>query len=72
MYDQAEVEAAISAMAAAMTPVLAATNPVVLCVMTGGVVLAGKLLTQLEFALELDYLQIGRYGQPGESIRHHG
>ncbi len=62
LYDQAEVEAAISAMAAAMTPVLAATNPVVLCVMTGGVVLAGKLLTQLEFALELDYLQIGRYG----------
>ncbi len=62
LFDQNEVEAAISAMAEAMTPVLAPTNPLVLCVMTGGVVLAGKLLTQLDFALELDYLQLGRYG----------
>ncbi|TQV64063.1 MAG: hypoxanthine-guanine phosphoribosyltransferase [Halothiobacillaceae bacterium] len=37
--------------------------PLVLVVMTGGVVAAGKLLTRLGFPLEIDYLHATRYGE---------
>ncbi len=35
--------------------------PVIICVMGGGVVFAGQLLTQLKFPLELDYVHASRY-----------
>ncbi len=35
--------------------------PIVICVMGGGVVFAGQLLTKLEFPLELDYVHASRY-----------
>ena len=41
--------------------VLEHTRPVVICVMGGGVVFAGQLLTQLTFPLELDHVHASRY-----------
>ncbi|MEW5837424.1 MAG: hypoxanthine-guanine phosphoribosyltransferase [Pseudomonadota bacterium] len=38
-------------------------TPLVLVVMTGGLVAAGKLLSRLNYPLELDYLQVTRYGE---------
>ncbi len=38
-------------------------NPVLLCVLKGGVPFAGHLLTQLTFPLDFDYLHVSRYGQ---------
>jgi len=35
--------------------------PIVICVMGGGIVFAGQLLTQLTFPLELDYVHASRY-----------
>ena len=35
--------------------------PVLLCAMTGALVMTGKLLPMLEFAFELDYLHLTRY-----------
>ncbi|MDZ4142112.1 MAG: hypoxanthine-guanine phosphoribosyltransferase [Methylotenera sp.] len=35
--------------------------PVVVCVMGGGIVFAGQLLTQLNFPLEVDYVHASRY-----------
>lgn len=36
-------------------------SPVIICVMGGGLVFAGQLLTQLKFPLELDYVHASRY-----------
>ncbi|OYY73505.1 MAG: hypoxanthine-guanine phosphoribosyltransferase [Gammaproteobacteria bacterium 28-57-27] len=37
--------------------------PLVLVVMSGGLVAAGKLLSRLHYPLELDYLHVTRYGE---------
>lgn len=56
-----EVEAAIERMAKEITAELADVNPLVLSVMTGALVVAGKLLPRLAFPLQVDYLQASRY-----------
>jgi len=61
IYSSAEVEAAIEKMAEDITLVLAEKNPVVLCLMIGGVVLTGKLLPLLNFPLQVDYVHATRY-----------
>lgn len=54
---------ALQRVAGEITAVLAEKNPLVLCVMTGGVIFAGQLLPKLEFPLDFDYLHVTRYGQ---------
>lgn len=61
LYDIHAVENALDAMAGAMGAELSGVNPILLCVMNGGLVPTGKLLTRLDFQLELDYLHISRY-----------
>jgi hypoxanthine phosphoribosyltransferase len=61
LYDQTEIEAALDRMAADIARDLAASTPVVLCVMNGGVVMMGYLLVRLHFLLEVDYLHVTRY-----------
>ncbi|WP_312376486.1 hypoxanthine-guanine phosphoribosyltransferase [Pseudomonas oryzihabitans] len=61
LYDEAQVEAAIDRIAAAITADLAERNPVVFCVMNGGLILTGKLATRLNFPLEMSYLHATRY-----------
>lgn len=36
-------------------------QPIVICVMNGGLVFCGQLLTRLQFSLQLDYAQLSRY-----------
>ncbi|MEO8409167.1 MAG: hypoxanthine-guanine phosphoribosyltransferase [Propionivibrio sp.] len=57
------VATAVRRVAAEVTERLGASNPLVLCVMSGGVPFAGHLMTQLDFPLEFDYLHVTRYGQ---------
>ena len=57
------VSAAVSRIAAEITEKFSETNPLLLCVMSGGVPFAGHLMTQLDFPLEFDYLHVTRYGQ---------
>ena len=57
------VSAAVSRLAGEITAKLAGTNPLLLCVMSGGVPFAGHLMTQLHFPLEFDYMHVTRYGQ---------
>jgi len=57
------VAAAVTRLAAEVTDKLAGCNPVLLCVMSGGVPFAGQLMTQLQFPLDFDYLHVTRYGQ---------
>ncbi len=61
LYSQAEVEAALARMAGEIGARLKGRNPLLLCVMTGGVVAMGQLLTQLNFPLQVDYLHATRY-----------
>lgn len=56
-----EIEAAMDRMAEEITHVLADKDPLVLCVMTGAVVMVGRLLPRLGFQLRLDYLHATRY-----------
>lgn len=57
------VAAAVTRVAGEITDRLGETNPLVLCVMSGGVPFAGHLMTQLLFPLDFDYLHVTRYGQ---------
>ena len=57
------VAAAVSRVAGEITARLGETNPLLLCVMSGGVPFAGQLMTQLHFPLDFDYLHVSRYGQ---------
>ncbi|MBE0472226.1 MAG: hypoxanthine-guanine phosphoribosyltransferase [Methyloprofundus sp.] len=62
LHSEAAVEAAITVMAGKINAALTALNPIVLCVMNGGIVTAGKLMTQLNFPLTLDAINVTRYG----------
>lgn len=62
LYTAMEVSDAVARLAREITAALADSLPLVLCVMRGSVVFAGQLLPQLRFLLELDYLDITRYG----------
>ncbi|WP_312255336.1 hypoxanthine-guanine phosphoribosyltransferase [Stutzerimonas nitrititolerans] len=61
LHPEAEVEAAIDAVASQINAQLAERNPVVFCVMNGGLIFAGKLAPKLNFPLELSYLHATRY-----------
>lgn len=61
LHSAAAVEAALDRMAAAITRDFRDRNPLVLTVLTGGIVVTGHLLTRLDFPLQLDYLHATRY-----------
>ena len=56
------VQAAVDGVAARIRTQLADSSPLLLCVMTGGVVFCGQLLPRLDFPLDFDYLHATRYG----------
>lgn len=62
IHSEATVQLAVTEIAAAIKARLADKYPLVLCVMTGGVVFCGQLLTKLDFPLDFDYLHATRYG----------
>ena len=55
------VEEAVTRLAREITEALGNRFPVVCCVMNGGVVLAGHLLSRLVFPLDFDYIDVSRY-----------
>ena len=59
---EADVTAAIKQLATEITAQLKEANPVLLCVMNGGLIFTGQLLTKLVFPLEVDYVHATRYG----------
>jgi len=61
LYRSEDVEAALDAMAARITDSLAGANPLIVCVMLGGMVPFGKLLPRLRFPLQVDYVHVTRY-----------
>ncbi|MDD5578345.1 MAG: hypoxanthine-guanine phosphoribosyltransferase [Methylobacter sp.] len=61
LCSESEVEAAIDKMAQKINLVLADCNPLILCVINGGIVAAGKLLTRLTMPLNIDAINASRY-----------
>jgi hypoxanthine phosphoribosyltransferase len=62
IFTEAEVDAALGSMANAITDRLANADPVVLCIMQGGLTVTGRLLPMLRFPLLSGYLHATRYG----------
>lgn len=61
LHSRSTVEAALDRMATEMNERLAATNPIFLCVLVGGIIPLGNLLPRLDFPLEVDYVHATRY-----------
>lgn len=61
LYSFTEVNEALDRMAHDITQKLKDTNPVILSVMTGGLITTGHLVTRLHFPLEIDYIHVTRY-----------
>ncbi len=61
LHSKTEVEAALDSMAKQINQLLADRNPLVLCVMNGGLVAAGQLLTRLTMPLTVDTINASRY-----------
>jgi hypoxanthine phosphoribosyltransferase len=61
LYSKHEVENSLRQMASSICQLLADKNPVVVCVLNGGVVPFGILLPDLNFPLQVDYLHATRY-----------
>lgn len=62
VHSEVAVQAALDKVAGEITAQLSEKNPLVLCVMAGGVIFCGQLLTKLIFPLDFDYLHATRYG----------
>ena len=61
LYDQAQVEAALDGLAKRLTAAVGDQDPLLLCVMTGGLVPAAGLFTRMDCPVQLDYLHATRY-----------
>jgi len=61
LFTTNEVEAALDRMAIKIHETLHDQNPVLICVMIGGMVPLGNLLPRLDFPLEVDYVHATRY-----------
>ena len=62
IFTKTEIEAALDRMAIALKAKVGNSNPIFMCVLVGGIIPMGNLLTRLDFPLELDYVHVTRYG----------
>lgn len=61
LYSEKEVESALDRMAGEISKQLTDSDPIILCIMNGGLIATGKLLPRLDFPLRVDYLHATRY-----------
>ncbi|ABM62035.1 hypoxanthine-guanine phosphoribosyltransferase [Halorhodospira halophila] len=61
IHDQWAIDQALDRMAREITQDLGGRNPLILGVMIGGMIPAGRLLPRLDFPLEVDYVHATRY-----------
>lgn len=61
LFTTEQVNTALDKMAGEITDKLYDSNPVILCVMIGGLVPLGNLMPRLDFPLEVDYVHATRY-----------
>ncbi len=61
LYTDAQIDAALSLMSVNIERELAQSNPVILSVMVGALIITGKLVTRLSFPMQIDYVHVSRY-----------
>jgi hypoxanthine phosphoribosyltransferase len=61
IYTKHEVELALDRMAIEITDKVSESNPILLCVVVGGMIPLGGLLTRMIFPLEINYIHATRY-----------
>lgn len=61
LFSEADIARALDLMAEQISSLLSDSNPVLLCVMNGGVIFTGQLATRLHFPLQMDYVHATRY-----------
>lgn len=73
LHTKFDIECALEHMATSVSYAVSHKNPVFICVMIGGMVTMGNLLTHLDFPLEVDYIDARRYnsGLVGKEIKFH-
>ena len=71
LYNAQQVEAALDKLAHEITERLGASDPLVMCVLRGGLITAGILIPKLKFPLQIDYVHATRYadGTQGGDIQ---
>lgn len=74
IFASGAVEDAVTETASKLSRLLANENPLVLCVMKGGVPFTADLLMRFDFPLELDYVHVSRYRDRvrGTHVEWHG
>ncbi|MFL1468093.1 hypoxanthine-guanine phosphoribosyltransferase [Marinobacter sp. DUT-3] len=63
LVSEQQVQVAIRSLAGDITNRLEDSNPLLLCVMNGGLILTGQLLPLLKFPIQAEYLHATRYRQ---------
>lgn len=61
LYDSKTVHAALDRLASELISKLDGQNPVMLCVMNGGLVISGQLLPRIPVQMQFDYMHATRY-----------
>ncbi len=61
LFDAEQVDRAVDQLSVRISVALHECNPILVCVMNGGVSLMGDLLRRLHFPLEVDYVHATRY-----------
>jgi hypoxanthine phosphoribosyltransferase len=61
LYSQAEVEQALERLAVEIETDIGDTDPLLIAVMTGGLITSSELFTRLQCPVQLDYLHATRY-----------
>jgi hypoxanthine phosphoribosyltransferase len=61
IFDNQQINTALDKLADKLNPQLKNDNPVVLCVMQGGLLFSGHLIPKLNCMLEIDYIHVSRY-----------
>lgn len=62
LFDRAQVIHAIDQLAVRLSVALAELNPLLICVMNGGLPFSAALMQRLHFPLQMSYVHVGRYG----------
>ncbi|MDH5547492.1 MAG: hypoxanthine-guanine phosphoribosyltransferase [Gammaproteobacteria bacterium] len=62
IYSRDEINLALDLIAKDISQTLSESDPLVLCVMTGGLMTASEILLRMDFPLEVDYIHATRYG----------
>ena len=61
LYTKSEINKVIDNISIAITNELEESNPIIMPVMIGGLITAGKLIPKLNFPLQIDYIHATRY-----------